>query len=125
MITKIVQRHKAHYENGKPVTVQAGTPVRLIDFSTRSAGNAGTNNPVETVIVELPDGKEIYIRADCVGGFEPEESLQVLAEATGVEYDTLRRAAWDGRLLARKSGDIWLSTRTAVEYAIDEGRIRN
>lgn len=51
----------------------------------------------------------------CLG--DPEESLPALALETGVGYDTLVRYAREGRVLARKSGGVWFSTRRAVEAA--------
>lgn len=52
------------------------------------------------------------------------ETLQVLAEATGLNYHTLLGAAKTGRLMARKSGSTWLSTASAIEYSRREGRLR-
>ena len=114
MIIKIIQRHKATTSDGESIVVQANMPVQFVDFA-----------PGDMAIVELPDGRKIHIRADCVGGFEPELSLAELAEETGIEHATLRRAANEGRLLARKAGRDWLSIRTAVEYAVREGKLRN
>ena len=44
-------------------------------------------------------------------------TLAELADAFGIPHSTLRQAAWDGRLKARKSGRTWLSTsQDVVEY---------
>lgn len=51
-------------------------------------------------------------------------TLGALAEETGVAYDTLRKAAQDGRLNAVKSGHFWLSSPADVQRAIEEQRIR-
>jgi len=51
-------------------------------------------------------------------------TLMALAKETGIEHGTLRKAIFDGRLDARKSGWAWLSTPEAVEDAIQAGRIR-
>lgn len=48
---------------------------------------------------------------------DPEESLSALAERLGIPYYTLVRYAREGRVLARKSGGVWLSTQRAVEAA--------
>lgn len=57
-------------------------------------------------------------------GSEPEESLSALGNEFGIPQNTLYKAAYDGRLVARRSGSVWLSTRTAVLEAISEGKIR-
>jgi len=47
-----------------------------------------------------------------------EEQTITLTEAEkiyGVAAGTLRRACWQGRLKARKSGDIWLLSRSELE----------
>lgn len=86
--------------------VPRGTPVRFVDWI------AG-----EVVLVELPDGRQVEMPTSAVeAGHEPEESLPALAERTGIPYDTLARYVREGRILARKSGGIWLTTRTAIEY---------
>lgn len=48
---------------------------------------------------------------------DPEEALPALAEKMAIPYDTLARYAREGRILARKSGGVWLSTRRAIEAA--------
>lgn len=42
------------------------------------------------------------------------ESLGFLAEWSGIKYNTLARAAKEGRLDARRSGNVWLSDRQSV-----------
>lgn len=51
-------------------------------------------------------------------------SLRALAKQTGIEHGTLRKAIFDGRLEAKKSGYIWLSTVEAVDNAIKEKELR-
>lgn len=51
-------------------------------------------------------------------------ALRELAEATGISYVTLKKAAQQERLEAHKSGKIWLSTPAAVERAQESGRMR-
>lgn len=46
---------------------------------------------------------------------ERSESLGFLAELFEVKYNTLARAAKAGRLTARQSGKVWLSSRAAVK----------
>ena len=48
---------------------------------------------------------------------EREEGLSALAKMTGLQYNTLVKYAREGRFPARKSGGVWLSTRSAVEAA--------
>ena len=48
---------------------------------------------------------------------DPEESLPALSERLGIPYDTLVKYAREGKILARKSGGVWLSTRRAIEAA--------
>lgn len=92
----------------------AGTPVRFLDFE-----------PGDCVGIELPNGAQVIVSARRVEAMhEPEESIQGLAEEFGIDYDTLYKAVYDGRVMARKSGKTWLSTRTAVQYAIRLGKIR-
>jgi hypothetical protein len=92
----------------------AGTPVRLADF-----GN-------DWAQVELPDGEVVDVEAAAVssGVHSPEETLGILSGRSGVREGTLLKAAQAGRLMARQSGGIWLSTLTAIDWAIKEGRIR-
>jgi len=47
----------------------------------------------------------------------PEEALPALAAELSIPYDTLVRYAREGRILARKSGGVWLSTHRAIEAA--------
>ena len=51
-------------------------------------------------------------------------TLGELSGKTGINYKTLWAAADSGRLRARQSGSIWLSSVAAVEEAIREGRMR-
>lgn len=53
-----------------------------------------------------------------------EQTLRGLSHLTGQSYNTLIRAARQGRLSARKSGNHYLSTVRAVEYAIETGAMR-
>jgi hypothetical protein len=92
----------------------AGTPVAFLGFA-----------PGDQVAIELPDGTEANVDAARVeAAHEPEMTLPQLEEATGVTHDALRRAANEGRLLARKVGREWVSTETAVEYAQRQDKIR-
>ena len=93
---------------------KVGTPVAFVGWEVKRAQDPRE----ELVSVELPTGEVVDVPASAVeAGHEPEESLPVLAEQTGIPYDTLARYVRDGRILARKSGGIWLTTRRAVEYA--------
>jgi hypothetical protein len=51
-------------------------------------------------------------------------TLPELARLTGIPYDTLVKAAREGRLDARKSNGVWLSTLEAIAEAKQAGRIR-
>jgi hypothetical protein len=89
----------------------AGTPVAFVDWEISLDG-------VEMVSVELPGGKLVEVTAAAVdAGHEPEESLPRLAQLTGIKYDTLAKYVRGGRILARKSAGVWLSTVTAVKHA--------
>lgn len=48
---------------------------------------------------------------------DPEESLSALAEKMAIPYDTLAKYAREGKILARKSGGVWLSTAQTVRAA--------
>lgn len=92
----------------------AGTPVIFLDWAEGDA-----------VYVQFPDESNSAVEAARVEAMhEPEETLGVLSDEFGIDQNTLYKAAYDGRLVARKSGSTWLSTRTAVKYAIRKGRIR-
>lgn len=58
-------------------------------------------------------------------GFEIVITLAQAAEFYPLAYSTLAQAAREGRLDARKAGPkTWLTTRAAIEEAIEEGRLR-
>lgn len=87
--------------------IPASTPVEFLEFVAP-----------DHVQIRLPNGRIVEVRSAAVeAGHEPEETLSALSEALGIPYDTLARYAREGRFLARRSGNTWLSTRTAVEYA--------
>lgn len=48
---------------------------------------------------------------------DPEESLSALSGKMDIPYDTLAKYAREGKILARKSGGVWLSTMRAIEAA--------
>ena len=65
------------------------------------------------------------IRAWLVGLLREEAmALRDLAEVTGIRYCTLRHAALDGRLTARKMGNQWVATESAVDRAVRAGKMR-
>lgn len=102
---------------------KASTPVQFVYFAP---GYSTPQGRVELIIVALPDGREVEVDAGWVssGIHTPEETLSVLADRSGVREDTLLKAVQSGRLMARKSGATWLSTLTAIEWAIAQGKIR-
>lgn len=51
-------------------------------------------------------------------------TISELAEGAGLSYDSLAKAAREGRLQARQSGSTWLSTIAAVRNAIEAGTLR-
>ena len=57
-------------------------------------------------------------------GFEIAITLSQAVEAYSLAYSTLAQAAREGRLKARRSGKIWLTTQAAIEAAIEEGKLR-
>jgi len=65
-----------------------------------------------------PDCMRAYIDANST------ETLVALAEQMEMPYDTLAKAAREGRIMARKSGGTYLTTRRAVEYALETGALR-
>lgn len=68
-------------------------------------------------IVVAADGEEAVEKLARFCLEDPEEALPALAEKTGIPYDTLARYAREGRILARKSGGVWLSTKRTIEAA--------
>lgn len=65
--------------------------------------------------VESPD---LILRWLCEPITLSEAALHSLA------YSTLAQAAREGRIEARRSGATWLTTRVAIEQAIEEGKLR-
>jgi hypothetical protein len=51
-------------------------------------------------------------------------ALADLAASFGIPYNTLAKAAREGRIGAWKSGETWLTTWNAMEEAIQAGKIR-
>lgn len=51
-------------------------------------------------------------------------TLQEAAKEFGLAYRTFQGAAKDGRLSAWQSGSTWLTTRKAIQSAIDDGKLR-
>jgi hypothetical protein len=68
-------------------------------------------------IVVAPTGKEAVEKLARYALGDPEESLPALSEKMGIPYDTLVKYAREGKILARKSGGVWLSTARAIEAA--------
>ena len=90
-----------------------------------SIPQADADTPVEVTsiyddgrraIVRFPDGTRSSVPAEVVHIHEPEQTIQYLAVALLLSYNTLIKAAREGRLMARKSGNTWLSTVTAVGF---------
>ena len=100
------EKYEDNIEELSPIPLAAGTPVGFHDFL--DGDMAG---------IELPTGEWAAVPADAVDLHEPEETLPALADALGIPYDTLVRYAREGRILARKSGGVWLSTKRAIEAA--------
>jgi excisionase family DNA binding protein len=54
---------------------------------------------------------------------DQEMTLDEAAEKYGVKHDTLRRAIFDGRLTARKSGErVWLTSHTQMRKYLQRGQ---
>ena len=108
MITKLILDAIGQMSDGTQTELlRAGLPVAFHAFA-----------PGDHVEIELPGGRVVEVEAGRVDAdHEPEETLSALSEALSIPYDTLARYAREGRFLARRSGNIYLSTRTAVEYA--------
>lgn len=87
-------------------SAETGTPIKILG-----------SVPPDKVEIRLPDGEITEVPVNAVDLHEPEESLPALSEALGIPYDTLVRYAREGRVLARKSGGVWLSTVRAVQAA--------
>lgn len=52
------------------------------------------------------------------------KTLAELADEMGLSYDSIAKAAREGRIQAHQSGATWLSTIKAVERAIEAGHLR-
>ena len=121
MITQLIRDTIAH---GHTDLLHAGLPVRFVGWACCTTRTP--QGETEWLYVETPEGETITVPADAVGSnlYESEETVIVLAEALDLSYDALVKACRQGRVLARKSGGTWLTTRRAVEYALEHGRIR-
>lgn len=64
---------------------------------------------------------EIY-----VNGADPHEpiTLSEAADLYPLAYATLAQAAREGRIQARQSGRTWITTRSDIERAIEQGTLR-
>lgn len=51
-------------------------------------------------------------------------TLPHIAQSYPFAYSTIAQAAREGRIEAWRSGATWLTTRAAIEEAIEEGRLR-
>jgi len=68
-------------------------------------------------IVVAPTGEEAVEKLARFCLEDPEESLPALSRKMSIPYDTLAKYAREGKILARKSGGMWLSTERAIEAA--------
>lgn len=120
MITRLV---RDTYPHGDTALLRAGLPVRFVDWAETTRVHQVV---IEWVYVETPEGETLAVPADSVGSnlHEAEGTVIVLAEALNLSYNALVKACREGRVLARKSGGVWLTTKRAVEYALEHGRIR-
>jgi len=51
-------------------------------------------------------------------------TLSEAANFQSLAYSTLAQAAREGRIEARQHGKIWLTTRKAIERAVEEGKLK-
>lgn len=123
MITQVVQDSNL-WTGKRNASVGNGTPVKFLNFS--GARHPSYPRGPEMAEVQLSDGTVGILPLQSVGSGASgsEETLRGLSGLTGQSYNTLIRAARQGRLLARKSGNHYLSTVRAVEYAIETGAMR-
>jgi len=56
--------------------------------------------------------------------FQRHFTISEAAEEYSLAYSTLAQAAREGRIKAQQHGKIWLTTRAAIEEAIEAGRLR-
>ena len=76
---------------------------------------------VTSVIGTWCDGESA---ADIRWEYDDPITLSEAAKLYPLAYATLAQAAREGRLETRRSGKIWLTTRTAIERAIEKGNLR-
>ena len=69
------------------------------------------------------NGADVTVR---VYDAEAEQTITIMeaVEVFGIKYQTLRSACKAGRINARQSGATWLTTRQAIEAAIEAGKLR-
>lgn len=76
----------------------------------------------------LGEGKILEYRSFGPGSDEAAlKSVVTISEAASIlklSYDSLVKAAREGRIEARQSGQVWLTTLKAIETAIEVGTLR-
>lgn len=83
--------------------------------------SAIATDEVTRVIGTWYDGEST---ADIRWEYDDPITLSEIANLYPLAYATLAQAAREGRFETRRSGKIWLATRTAIEQAIEKGNLR-
>lgn len=98
-----------------------------------SFGSVGEGSPEQRVEyflehTEIPEWFDSHDRRLLIemisNSFEIVITLGQAAEFFPLAYSTLAQAAREGRIKARRSGKVWLTTQAAIEEAIEEGKLK-
>ena len=107
-----------------PIHLQKGTP--LIVYPHQSVPTHLFLSGYRHIAVKTKSGQKLYLEneGDMVENWTQEETLTYWAEKLSISYRTLLRAASESRLLARRSGKIWLTTQAAIDEALKTATMR-
>ena len=111
---------RAEGDDSQVFYLNEGAPVEVLQTEDVSHPALSGRNLIR---VRTEKGIELVVQASDLEPFSRDETLRVLAKQTGVSYNTLVKAAQEGRLLTRRSGAVRLTTAHAIQYAIAQGSI--
>lgn len=102
-------------------TSENSEPHVALDALIREAEEAGADWVAKPLFGDF-DGAALaeYVGADDAAPI----GLREAARYCGLAYSTLAQAAREGRLEARQTGATWLTSRAAIDEAIENGKLR-
>ena len=112
---------RAEGDDSQVFYLSEGAPVEVLQTEDVSHSALSGRNLIRVRTVQ---DIELVVQAADLEPFSRDESLRVLAKQTGLSYNTLVKAAQEGRLLTRRSGAVRLTTAHAIQHAIEQGSIK-